>query len=108
MIGIGTRGKAPYRSVLTHGFLVDGEGRKMSKSLGNAPDPQGLLKKYGAELMRLWVAGSDYRDDIEGLHHRAVRMLKNALEDFEESDTVDPEDTRNPDAEEQEMGMGQG
>jgi isoleucyl-tRNA synthetase len=64
MISIGARGKPPYRAVLTHGFLVDGEGRKMSKSLGNAPDPQGLLKKYGAELMRLWVAASDYRDDI--------------------------------------------
>jgi isoleucyl-tRNA synthetase len=64
MISIGARGKPPYKAVLTHGFLVDGEGRKMSKSLGNAPDPQGLLKKYGAELMRLWVAASDYRDDI--------------------------------------------
>jgi isoleucyl-tRNA synthetase len=64
MIAIGTRGQAPYRGVLTHGFLVDGEGRKMSKSLGNAPDPQGLLKKYGAELIRLWVSGADYRDDV--------------------------------------------
>ena len=74
MIGIGTRGRAPYRAVLTHGFLVDGEGRKMSKSLGNAPDPQGLLKKYGAELMRLWVAGSDYRDDI-GFSNAIVETL---------------------------------
>src|SRR2546421_586535 len=74
MIGIGTRGQAPYRAVLTHGFLVDGEGRKMSKSLGNAPDPQGLLKKYGAELMRLWVAGSDYRDDI-GFSNAIVETL---------------------------------
>jgi isoleucyl-tRNA synthetase len=64
MISLGARGKAPYKAVLTHGFLVDGQGRKMSKSLGNAPDPEGLLKKYGAELMRLWVAASDYRDDI--------------------------------------------
>ncbi|HEY2029794.1 MAG TPA: isoleucine--tRNA ligase [Myxococcales bacterium] len=64
MISIGARGRPPYKAVLTHGFLVDGEGRKMSKSLGNAPDPAGLLKKYGAELMRLWVAASDYRDDI--------------------------------------------
>ncbi|HYY52225.1 MAG TPA: isoleucine--tRNA ligase, partial [Myxococcales bacterium] len=74
MISIGTRGRAPYRAVLTHGFLVDGEGRKMSKSLGNAPDPQGLLKKYGAELMRLWVAGSDYRDDI-GFSNAIVETL---------------------------------
>jgi isoleucyl-tRNA synthetase len=64
MIGIATRGAPPYKALLTHGFLVDGEGRKMSKSLGNAPDPGGLLKKYGAELMRLWVAASDYRDDV--------------------------------------------
>ncbi|HTO97695.1 MAG TPA: class I tRNA ligase family protein, partial [Myxococcales bacterium] len=74
MIGIGTRGQAPYKAVLTHGFLVDGEGRKMSKSLGNAPDPQGLLKKYGAELMRLWVAGSDYRDDI-GFSNSIIETL---------------------------------
>jgi isoleucyl-tRNA synthetase len=74
MISIGTRGQAPYRAVLTHGFLVDGEGRKMSKSLGNAPDPQGLLKKYGAELMRLWVAGSDYRDDI-GFSNSIIETL---------------------------------
>ena len=77
MIGIGSRGAAPYKTVLTHGFLVDGEGRKMSKSLGNAPDPAGLLKKYGAELMRLWVAGSDYRDD--------VRFSNSILETLSES-----------------------
>jgi len=64
MISIGARGQPPYKAVLTHGFLVDGAGHKMSKSLGNAPDPEGLLKKYGAELMRLWTAASDYRDDI--------------------------------------------
>jgi len=63
-IGVGTRGHAPYKAVLTHGFLVDGEGRKLSKSLGNAPDPKELLKKYGAEVMRIWVAASDYRSDI--------------------------------------------
>jgi len=63
-IGVGTRGHAPYRALLTHGFLVDGQGRKLSKSLGNAPDPKELLKKYGAEVMRVWVAASDYRSDI--------------------------------------------
>ncbi|MFN2546208.1 MAG: isoleucine--tRNA ligase [Myxococcales bacterium] len=63
-IGVGTRGHAPYKAVLTHGFLVDGEGRKLSKSLGNAPDPKELLKKHGAEIMRIWVAASDYRSDI--------------------------------------------
>ena len=74
MIAVGTRGQPPYRAVLTHGFLVDGEGHKMSKSLGNAPDPQGLLKKYGAELMRLWVAASDYRDDV-GFSNSIVETL---------------------------------
>jgi len=64
MIGIGDRGAAPYRGVLTHGFLVDGAGHKISKSLGNAPDPQGLLKKYGAEIMRIWVAASDYSGEV--------------------------------------------
>jgi isoleucyl-tRNA synthetase len=64
IIGIGAHGAAPYKGLLTHGMVVDGEGRKMSKSLGNDVDPQGMLKKYGAEVVRLWVAASDYRDDI--------------------------------------------
>ncbi len=61
---VGTRGIAPYRSVLTHGFVVDGEGKKMSKSLGNFIAPQELIKKYGAEILRLWVSAEDYRDEI--------------------------------------------
>ena len=60
----GTRGQAPYLSVLTHGFVVDGEGRKMSKSLGNVIAPDEVIKRYGAEVLRLWVAAEDYRDDI--------------------------------------------
>ncbi len=56
--------KAPYRSVLTHGFVVDGQGRKMSKSLGNVVSPQDIMKNYGADILRLWVASSDYNDDI--------------------------------------------
>ncbi len=63
-IGIGAHGEVPYRQVLTHGFVVDGEGRKMSKSQGNTLAPEELIKKYGAEVLRLWVAASDYRDDI--------------------------------------------
>ena len=63
-IGIAAHGAAPYKGVLTHGFLVDGEGRKMSKSQGNAMAPDALIKKYGAEVLRLWVAASDYRDDV--------------------------------------------
>ncbi|GAB4301062.1 MAG: isoleucine--tRNA ligase [Desulfuromonadia bacterium] len=61
---VGTRGRAPYRSVLTHGFVVDGQGRKMSKSVGNVVSPDEVIKKYGAEILRLWVAAQDYRDDI--------------------------------------------
>ncbi len=57
-------GQAPYRSVLTHGFVVDGEGRKMSKSLGNVIAPQEVIARYGADVLRLWVASSDYREDV--------------------------------------------
>ncbi len=56
-------GDAPYDGVITHGFVVDGQGRKMSKSLGNVVAPQDLIKKYGADIVRLWVASLDYRDD---------------------------------------------
>jgi len=59
-----TRGRPPYRSVLTHGFFVDGEGRKMSKSLGNVISLEELLPKYGAEILRLWVTSEDYTEDI--------------------------------------------
>jgi len=60
----GTRSTAPYEAVLTHGFVVDGSGRKMSKSIGNVIAPQEVITKYGAEVLRLWVAGEDYREDI--------------------------------------------
>jgi len=62
---VGTRDTAPYKSVLTHGFVVDGEGKKMSKSLGNIVAPEEVIKKYGAEIVRLWVAAEDYRNDIK-------------------------------------------
>ncbi len=61
---VGTRERPPYRSVLTHGFVVDGDGRKMSKSLGNYVTLDELLPKYGAEILRLWVAAEDYTEDI--------------------------------------------
>ncbi|HYS42759.1 MAG TPA: class I tRNA ligase family protein, partial [Geobacteraceae bacterium] len=64
LASVGTRGVAPYRNVLTHGFVVDGAGRKMSKSVGNVVAPEEVIKKYGAEILRLWVAAQDYRDDI--------------------------------------------
>jgi isoleucyl-tRNA synthetase len=56
--------RAPYKGVLTHGFVVDGEGKKMSKSLGNVISPEEVMKKYGADILRLWVASSNYRDDV--------------------------------------------
>ena len=59
-------GRAPYRGLLTHGFTIDSQGRKMSKSLGNGLDPQEVNKKLGAEIIRLWVASSDYSGDIAG------------------------------------------
>ncbi len=59
-----TNGYAPYASVLTHGFTLDGEGKKMSKSLGNTVAPQDIIKQYGADILRLWVASSDYADDL--------------------------------------------
>ncbi|MET0541406.1 MAG: class I tRNA ligase family protein, partial [Variovorax sp.] len=58
--------RAPYRGLLTHGFTIDSQGRKMSKSLGNGIDPQEVSKKLGAEIIRLWVAASDYSGDIAG------------------------------------------
>jgi len=61
---IGTRGKEPYRSVLTHGYVVDGKGKKMSKSAGNVIAPQKIIDQYGAEILRLWVASENYREDI--------------------------------------------
>lgn len=64
LASVGTRGKAPYRTVLTHGFTVDGQGKKMSKSLGNVVAPQEVIKSNGAEILRLWVSAEDYRDDI--------------------------------------------
>ena len=60
----GTRDIPPYKAVLTHGYVVDGSGRKMSKSVGNVVAPQEVIDKYGAELLRLWVASVDYREDI--------------------------------------------
>ena len=60
----GTRGRAPFESILSHGFVVDGKGLKMSKSLGNAISPDEILKKYGADILRIWVASSNYDEDL--------------------------------------------
>ncbi len=62
---VGTRGQAPFKGVLTHGYVVDGKGKKMSKSIGNVVAPQEVIDKFGAEILRLWVASEDYRDDVK-------------------------------------------
>ena len=64
MLSVAMKDKAPYRQVLTHGFTVDGQGRKMSKSLGNVIAPQSVINKLGADVLRLWVASNDYTGDI--------------------------------------------
>jgi isoleucyl-tRNA synthetase len=64
LTSVAWRGKAPYKGVVTHGWVVDGEGRKMSKSLGNGIVPSEIVEKYGADILRLWVASSDYHADI--------------------------------------------
>lgn len=61
---VAVKGIAPYKNVLTHGFVVDGQGKKMSKSIGNTIPPEQIIAKYGADVLRLWVASSDYREDI--------------------------------------------
>jgi len=64
LTGVANRGAAPYLSVLTHGFVVDAAGKKMSKSVGNVISPQEIIKQYGAEILRLWVSAEDYTNDI--------------------------------------------
>ena len=65
LTSVGTRGHAPFKGVLTHGYVVDGKGKKMSKSVGNVVAPSEVIEKYGAEILRLWVSSEDYRDDIK-------------------------------------------
>ena len=82
---IGTRGRAPYKTVLTHGYVVDGKGKKMSKSAGNVIAPQKIIDQSGAEILRLWVASENYREDIrisnEILNRltEAYRKIRNTL-----------------------------
>ena len=64
LTAVATKGEAPYKTVVTHGWVVDGEGKKMSKSLGNTIIPDDVVKQYGADILRLWVASSDYHADI--------------------------------------------
>lgn len=73
---VGTRGRAPYLSVLTHGFVVDGEGKKMSKSVGNTIEASEVIDKYGAEILRLWVAAEDYTVDIRISNEILKRLVE--------------------------------
>jgi isoleucyl-tRNA synthetase len=81
----GTRGRAPYKSILTHGFVVDGKGLKMSKSTGNVIAPKEILKKYGADILRTWVAASDYSEDLKldhsilEQHAESYRKIRNTF-----------------------------
>ena len=81
----GTRGKAPFKSILTHGFVVDGKGLKMSKSTGNIIAPEDILKKYGADILRTWVAASDYAEDLKldysilEQHAESYRKIRNTF-----------------------------
>ncbi|TWB15106.1 isoleucyl-tRNA synthetase [Nitrospirillum amazonense] len=99
----GTRGRAPFKAVLTHGFALDEQGRKMSKSLGNVVAPQQVMEEYGADILRLWVVGSDYSEDLKvgkeilksnaDLYRRlrnTLRYLLGALADFTEAERVAP------------------
>ncbi len=109
---VGTRGKAPYKNVLTHGFVLDEKGYKMSKSLGNVVDPLKMMEQYGADIIRLWVMLSDYNEDIRigkdtlkntsDLYRRlrnTLRFLLGALDGFTAEERVDLSDERVPELE---------
>ncbi|ANT61866.1 isoleucine--tRNA ligase [Salipiger sp. CCB-MM3] len=102
---VGTTGHAPYRNVVTHGFTLDEKGNKMSKSLGNTIVPEEVIKQYGADILRLWVAQTDYTADqrigpeiLKGVAdsyrrlRNTMRFMLGALGHFEESDRVDAAD----------------
>ncbi|MEE8563012.1 MAG: class I tRNA ligase family protein, partial [Alphaproteobacteria bacterium] len=101
----GTRKRAPYKAVLTHGFVNDEQGRKMSKSLGNTTAPQEVVDKFGADVLRLWVVSSDYSEDLrigpDIIGHsvdtyrrlrNTLRYLLGSLQGFEQTERVAPAD----------------
>ena len=101
----GTKGRAPYRNVVTHGFTLDEKGNKMSKSLGNTIVPEEVIKQYGADILRLWVAQTDYTADqrigpeiLKGVAdsyrrlRNTMRFMLGSLAQFSEADRVDPKD----------------
>ncbi len=107
---VAVRGKAPYRQVLSHGFIVDGEGRKMSKSLGNGVDPNQVIQQMGADILRLWVASVDYKADVRISQsilkqvaevyrkiRNTFRFLLGNLYDFKEEDRVSYSELRSVD-----------
>jgi isoleucyl-tRNA synthetase len=81
----GTRGRAPFETILSHGFVVDGKGLKMSKSVGNVIAPEDILKKYGADILRIWVASSNYAEDLRidysilDQHADSYRKIRNTF-----------------------------
>ncbi|MDC3152573.1 isoleucine--tRNA ligase [Pelagibacteraceae bacterium] len=81
----GTRGKAPFKSILSHGFVVDGRGMKMSKSAGNVISPEEILKNFGADILRVWVTASDYAEDLRidktilNQHAESYRKIRNTF-----------------------------
>ncbi len=77
LTSVGRTGKAPYKAVLTHGFVVDENGRKMSKSVGNVVAPESVIKQYGADVLRLWVTSADYRGDVS-ISDNIIRQLSDA------------------------------
>jgi len=99
---VGTRGRAPFKTVLTHGFVLDEQGRKMSKSIGNVIAPQKVMEQYGADILRLWVCNSNYAEDVRigneilkqqsDLYRRlrnTLRYLLGAFADFDSAAKVD-------------------
>jgi isoleucyl-tRNA synthetase len=77
LTAVGTRSQAPYKAVLTHGFVVDADGKKMSKSLGNVVAPKEVIDRYGAEILRFWVSASDYKDDVR-ISENILKQLSDA------------------------------
>ncbi len=105
LTGVAIREGAPYEAVLTHGFVLDGQGKAMSKSLGNTVAPEEVIKKYGADILRLWVSAADYRDDVrigdeivaglaEGYRkiRNTVRYALGALEGFDPARDAVPDE----------------
>ncbi len=109
LTGVAIRGGAPYDAVLTHGFVLDGQGKAMSKSLGNTVAPEEVIKKYGADILRLWVSAADYRDDVriseeilQGLAEgyrkirNTIRYMLGALDGFDPVKHAVPVDQLEP------------